>query len=117
MFSESAGEDLSITNDSFSSELLNALDKLTNDINRKVLQVLLDSGETDTRKLHDILEEHRGISYLVFMTKLHLMEKDCLIECTMSDESGSAKKVRLSKFGATLLHNLLDAQKLLELTN
>jgi len=103
--------------DKISSELLNALDKLTNDVNRKVLQILLESGETDVRKLHSLFEEHRGVSYGSFVSKLRLMEKDNLVICTITEDGRSVDTVKLSTFGDILLRGLLVAQKLLETKN
>ena len=100
--------------DKISSELLNALDKLTNDVNRKVLQVLLESGETDVRKLHSLFEEHRGVSYGSFVAKLKLMENDSLVICKITDDGRTIERVSLSTFGEVLLRSLHVAQKLLE---
>jgi len=100
--------------DKISSELLDALDKLTNDINRKILQLLLETGEYDIQKLFALFEEHRGMPYLQFVDKIHRMAKSQLLETKIADDGRNIEKVRLTSFGEILLRGLLVAQKLLE---
>lgn len=100
--------------DKISSDLLEALDKLTNDVNRKILQITMDQGEMDVKKLHELFEEHRGISYMQFVGKIHNMAKSNLIETIMSEDGRNIERIRLTTFGDVLLRSLFVAQKLLE---
>ena len=93
---------------------MDALDKLTNDVNRKILQITMDQGEMDVKKLHGLFDEHRGISYLQFVGKIHNMAKSSLLETIMSDDGRTIERIRLTTFGDVLLRSLFVAQKLLE---
>lgn len=96
--------------DKISSELLDALDKLNWDVNRKVLQLLLEKGEQKVPEIFAMFSS----TYQGFAVKLSSLEKANLIHTTLADDQRTIQKIKLTLFGKILLQNLLAAQGFLE---
>lgn len=99
--------------DKMSSMLLDALDKLNWDVNRKVLQFLLDNGEQKVSDIYEMISYKH--TYHGFTIKLSMLEKANLIDIIVANDQRTIHKIKLTAFGQLLLRNLLAAQKLLEM--
>lgn len=104
---------MSTSIDLISSELLSALDKLNNNINREIISRLL-TGRTDIKQIHAELEERYNTSLSQIAHKITTLEKYGLIRATLTDDFRTFEKAELTSFGIALIKSLLEAQKIME---